>query len=161
MNDAGITSLAGGESLDKAAPAICALGSLDELNAALGLLRAGLGGTPDAARIEVLQRQVLLIGAELATGTARVAPGAVAELEQDLARRSAKLPPLHGFVLPGANELSARAHVARAACRRAEREVVRARETHPERVFPASLAWLNRLSGLLFAQARALANAPP
>lgn len=161
MNDDGTTSLTGGECLDKSAPVICALGALDELNAALGLLRAGLGATPEAARIEDLQRQVLQIGAELATGKAQLAPGAVAALEAETARGQAGLPPPRGFVLPGANELSARAHLARAAARRAEREVVRARKTHPERVFPASLAWLNRLSGLLFAQARALANAPP
>jgi cob(I)alamin adenosyltransferase len=65
---------------------------------------------------------------------------------------------LRDFVLPGANEASARAHWARAVCRRAEREGVRAREAHPERVTTAALAYLNRLSSLLFALARKLAE---
>ena len=156
MNDDGFTSLPGGRHIRKSDPLICALGSLDELNAALGLLRAALVGQPDAAQIESIQRRVLDIGAELATGRPQLAFDAAAALEDEIARRNSGLPPLRGFVLPGDSEVSARAHWARTLCRRAERELVRARESHPELVFPSALDWLNRLSALLFAMARTL-----
>jgi cob(I)alamin adenosyltransferase len=158
MNDDGMTSLAGGRRVSKADPLVCALGGLDELTAALGLLRAALAGSPDAALLETIQRQVLQIGGELATGKPLLDAAAVAALEAETARRNAALPPLHGFVLPGGNEASARAHWARAICRRAERAMVQARDAHPEQVSAPALAWLNRLSGLLFAWARTLAT---
>lgn len=154
MNDDGFTFLPGGRRLSKADPLLDALGSLDELNAALGMLRTALDSPPDAALIESLQKQVLAIGGELATGQPRLAPDAVAALETEIARREADLPPPHGFVLPGAGEASARAHLARAVCRRAERDLVRAQEAGANHVFPPALAWLNRLSGLLFAWAQ-------
>ena len=156
MNDDGFTFLPGGRRLSKADPLLDALGSLDELNAALGLLRAALGPGSDAALIESIQKQVLAIGGELATGQPRLAPAAVAALETETARRAADLPPLRDFVLPGAGEASARAHLARAVCRRAERDLVRALTAGANPAFPPALAWLNRLSGLLFAWARAL-----
>ena len=155
MTDEGFTFLPGGVRVSKADGRLDALGALDELDAALGLLRVALAGHPDAARIESSQRDLLKIGGELATGRPALAPDADAALEGEIARRNAALPPLRGFVLTGATEASARAHVARAVCRRAEREIVRVRETHPELVFPPALAYLNRLSGWLFALARA------
>ena len=154
MNDDGFTFLPGGVRISKADVRLDALGALDELDAALGLLRTALAGTPEAALIETLQRDLLKIGGELATGRPALAPEAVAALDAETARRNAALPPLREFVLAGENETSARAHVARAVCRRAEREVVRARAAHPDLVFPPALAYLNRLSGLLFALAR-------
>ena len=154
MSNDGFTFLPGGLRPPKSDPLVCALGALDELNAALGLLRAHLGGTPAAPRIEAIQRAILEIGAELSTGQPHLEMEAVAALEREIAQREAGLPPLNGFLLPGANEASARAHWARTVCRRAERELVRARESHPERVFPAALVWLDRLSSLLFALAR-------
>ena len=154
MNDDGFTFLPGGLRVSKADARLDALGALDELDAALGLLKVALAGKPDAARIASIQRDLLKIGGELATGKPALAPDAVAALEAETARRNAALPPLREFVLAGANEPSARAHLARAVCRRAERELVRVRAAHPEIVFPAALAYLNRLSGLLFALAR-------
>ena len=154
MNDDGFTFLPGGTRVSKSDVRLDALGALDELDAALGLLRAALADRPDAARIEALQRDLLKIGGELATGRPALAADAVAALETETARRNAALPPLREFVLAGASEASARAHFARAICRRAERAVVRVRETQPQLVFPPALAYLNRLSGLLFALAR-------
>ena len=154
MNDDGFTFLPGGTRVSKSDVLLDALGALDELDAALGLLRVALAGRPDAARIEALQRDLLKIGGELATGRPALAADAVAALETETARRNAALPPLREFVLAGATEASARAHFARAVCRRAERAVVRVRETQPQLVFPPALAYLNRLSGLLFALAR-------
>ena len=154
MNDDGFTFLPGGTRVSKSDVRLDALGALDELDAALGLLRAALAGRPDAARIEAIQRDLLKIGGELATGRAALAPDAGAALDAETARRNAALPPLREFVLAGASEASARAHFARAVCRRAEREAVRVREAHPQLVFPPALVYLNRLSALLFALAR-------
>ena len=158
MNDDGFTFLPGGVRVSKSDARMDALGALDELDAALGLLRVALAGKPDAARIECIQRDLLKIGGELATGKPALEASAVAALDGEIARRNAALPPLREFVVAGANEASARAHVARAVCRRAERELVRVREAHPGIVFPAGLAYLNRLSGLLFALAREAEN---
>ena len=154
MNDDGLTFLPGGVRVAKSDVRMDALGALDELDAALGLLRVALAGTPDAAVVETVQRDLLRIGGELATGRLALEAAAVAALDGEIARRNAALPPLREFILAGENEASARAHVARAVCRRAEREVVRARDAHPDLVFPPALAYLNRLSGLLFALAR-------
>lgn len=148
------TFLPGGQRFRKSDVLIGALGALDELNAALGLLRAQLAGTPDAGGIESIQRTLLEIGAELATGQPRLAADVFMSLEHETARRNAALPPANGFVLPGADEAAARAHWARAVCRRTEREFVRAWESHPDRIFPTALAFLDRLSSLLFAWAR-------
>ena len=158
MNDDGFTFLPGGVRVSKSDVRLDALGALDELDAALGLLKVALAGTPDAALAEAIQRDLLRIGGELATGRPALAPDAVAALETETARRNAALPPLREFVVAGASEASARAHAARAVCRRAERNLVRVREAHPAIVFPPALAYLNRLSGLLFALARAAEN---
>lgn len=156
MNDDGFTLLPGGRRVRKSDALIDAIGGLDELNAALGLLRAHLAGKPEATLIGSVQRDVLRIGGELATGQPKPESASVLALERETEKRNAQLPAAHGFVLPGGNEASARAHAARAACRRAERELVRAQEACPERILPPALAYLNRLSGLLFALARSL-----
>ncbi len=156
MNDDGSTFLPGGLRLPKSDPLFDALGSLDELSAALGLLRAHPAAAAETALLESLQRLLLEIGAELATGRPRLDPGALAGLERETARFAAGRPPPRAFVLPGAGEAAARAHWARAVGRRAERDLVRARAAHPDRVFPPALAALNRLSALLFAFAAGL-----
>jgi cob(I)alamin adenosyltransferase len=158
MNDDGFTFLPGGVRVSKSDARLDALGALDELDAALGLLRVSLAGRPDAAFIESSQRDLLKIGGELATGRPALDASSVAALAAETARRNAALPPLREFVLAGANEPSARAHAARAVCRRAEREIVRVRAAHPELVFAPALGYLNRLSGWLFALARAAEN---
>ncbi len=155
--DDGTTAVPGLDRINKSAPIVDALGSLDELNAALGLLRTALTERMDD-RIEALQRDVLSIGAELATGRPGLSMTAVAALERESAQLVTHLPPIHEFILPGANEPSARANWARTICRRAERAAVRLHESHPDRVTPAALAFLNRLSDWLFALARAQAH---
>jgi cob(I)alamin adenosyltransferase len=155
MNDDGFTFLPGHPRLRKSDALICAIGSLDELNAALGLLRAQLAGHADATLVEAIQRDLFRIGSELATGKAQLAAAAIVALEAETTQRKAMLPPLHGFVLPGASEVSARAHWARAVCRRAERELVWAQEFHSKCITAPTLHYLNQLSGLLFALARA------
>jgi cob(I)alamin adenosyltransferase len=158
MNDESTTSLPGGLRVRKSDALFDALGSLDELNAALGLLRAQLAGHADAALVETIQQHILQIGSELATGNPQLDSAATAALELEIEKRNAALPPLHHFVLPGASEPDARAHGARAVCRRAEREVIRIQESHPARVSAAAIPYLNRLSVLLFVLARSLAD---
>lgn len=152
--DEGHTDLPGGHRLAKNDAVFDAMGALDELSAALGLLRAATEVRENADWLESIQRDLLEIGSELATEQARLAPDAVRGLEAITSRLEEGRPTAQGFDLPGAGEGSARAHLARAICRRAERDLVRARERHPARVTPAALAYLNRLSGTLFALAR-------
>ena len=152
--DEGHTDLPKGHRMAKSDAVFDAMGALDELGAALGLVRSAAESREESAWIESIQRDLLEIGSELATEQARLAPDAVRRLEAAAARLKEGRPPAQGFDLPGAGERSARAHLARAVCRRAERDLVRARERHPARVTPAALAYLNRLSGTLFALAR-------
>ena len=159
--DNGTSSLADGHRLPKHHAAFDALGSLDELGAALGLLRAIAADASCAAQLEAIQRDLLDVGAEMAQGTPRLRPTAAEEI--DRAQRALDLPqpPASSFSLPGANELSARAHWARTVCRRAERDLVRLREISPDRATLPALAFLNRLSGLLFSMARAAEHPLP
>lgn len=154
MSDDGFTTMPGGLRLRKSDVLLDALGALDELNAALGLLRTAIAGSAESALLETIQTDLLRIGGELATGKTQLDPAALARLDGEIARRGTPRPPAADFARPGANEREARAHWARATCRRAERELVRAHDCHPDRVFPAALAYLNRLSGVLFALAQ-------
>ncbi|RME34049.1 MAG: cob(I)yrinic acid a,c-diamide adenosyltransferase [Gammaproteobacteria bacterium] len=153
--DSGQTGLADGSRVDKGGLRIEAIGAVDELNAQLGLLLAH--GLPDAIRCELdpIQHRLFDLGGELALpGTAVLGDPAVESLERALEALNAGLPPLREFVLPGGCPQAARAHVARAVCRRAERALWRLDGEEP--LNPAALRYLNRLSDLLFVVARAL-----
>lgn len=156
MNDDGFTSLPGGLRLPKSDPVFDALGSLDELGASIGLLRAALSSPPETAFLEILQRDLQLLGSELATGRPCLPAAALETLEKETAALAARLPPAHTYARPGANEPSARAHWARTVCRRSERDLVRALHAHPDLATPVTLPYLNRLSTFLFGLARAL-----
>jgi cob(I)alamin adenosyltransferase len=138
-----------------------AYGDVDELNAALGAVRAH-AGRADLDRLLVgVQRDLFAIGAQLADPRRKVASkrskaafsaAQVRRLERAIDAREAKLPPLRAFVLPGGPPTAALLHVARAVCRRAERSVVTlARESDVE---ARIIVYLNRLSDLLFVLAR-------
>ncbi|HEX2427332.1 MAG TPA: cob(I)yrinic acid a,c-diamide adenosyltransferase [Gaiellaceae bacterium] len=159
--DTGETSLGDGSRVSKLDLRIAANGTVDELNATLGLVVAG--ACPDAIRdvLERLQNELFDLGADLSVpldhdDRLRVTLGQVERLEDDCDRFNAELPELRSFVLPGGTEAAARLHVARTVCRRAEREALVAAGAHE--VNPVALAYLNRLSDLLFILARA-ANA--
>jgi cob(I)alamin adenosyltransferase len=154
--DDGTTGLPGGVRAPKSEPIFDALGSLDELTAAIGLLRCHLAKTPEASILAAIQRDLVDIGGEVATQKPNLEPGAVDRLGRERTQIEKTLPKSRTFVLPGANEGSARAHWARTVCRRAERDMVRLRDAAPDRVLPTSLPYLNRLSSLLFAMARNL-----
>ena len=159
--DRGETSLGDGSRVSKLDCRIGAFGTVDEVNAQLGLVLAG--DVPAAFRpvLARVQNELFDVGADLSVpwGIAdrlRVDDASIARLEADCDRFNAELPELRSFVLPGGTEAAARLHVARTVCRRAEREVLVAGEEVD--VNPLVLVYLNRLSDLLFILARA-ANA--
>lgn len=153
--DDGSTGLADGTRLSKDSPRIEALGAVDELNSQLGLLLTE--PLPGSLRDPLLAVQHALfdLGGELAVpGRSALTAEQVLALEQTQAALNATLPPLREFVLPGGSRAGALCHMARAACRRAERSLVRVARDEP--VSATSLKYLNRLSDLLFVMARTL-----
>lgn len=158
--DSGTTGLATGERVPKHHVRMEAIGTVDELNAQIGLLRAALlGDDPLEADLAVIQQRLFDLGAALSMpGEARFPEAVSAELEARLEACNADLPPLTSFVLPAGSEAVARCHVARTVARRAERCVTALREAEPERDAAALVVYLNRLSDLLFVFARVLAR---
>lgn len=153
--DAGTTGLADGSRVPKNALRIEAMGAVDELNSALGVLLAE--GLPDDIRacLAELQHDLFDLGGELSVpGHPVMAAAHVARLEAVLDEFNAILPPLRNFILPGGTRAAGLAHVARAVCRRAERRLVALART--EQVPPVMLQYVNRLSDLLFVLARTL-----
>jgi cob(I)alamin adenosyltransferase len=159
--DAGETSLGDGARVSKLDARIAAFGTVDEVNAAVGVVLAG--DCPDDLRgvLERVQNELFDVGADLSVpmehdARLRVSQQQVDALERDCDRFNAELPELKSFVLPGGTETAAELHVARTTCRRAEREAIAAAGSVD--VNPLVLVYLNRLSDLLFIFARA-ANA--
>jgi cob(I)alamin adenosyltransferase len=153
--DAGETGLADGSRVAKDAPRIEAMGDIDELNSAIGVLLAE--ALPDAVRacLSNTQNDLFDLGGEISVpGHPILAENHVAQLEAVLDQFNAALPALKNFILPGGSRAAALAHAARTVCRRAERRVVTLSkiETVPELAVP----YLNRLSDLLFVISRVL-----
>ncbi len=154
--DKGETGLGDGSRTRKDSLRIEAMGTVDELNAVLGLL-ACEPLPPDLAQlIQRLQHELFDLGGELCLpGMALVAEERITALEETLDALNANLGPLKDFILPGGTRAAALAHLARTVCRRAERAVVRlAAEEPPERLRDVPQRYLNRLSDLLFVLAR-------
>ena len=163
--DKGTTALGDGRRVPKDAPRIEAFGTVDELNAVLGLAAHGLDDGDAAALLRSVQNDLFDLGADLClpetsgrTRAARARPplrltaAHVRPLEQAIDRWNAPLGSLTSFILPGGTAASSWLHLARTVCRRAERRVVAlARE---ETINPQTIIYLNRLSDLLFVMAR-------
>ena len=156
--DRGETSLGDGSRVSKLDPRIGVFGTVDELNSCVGL---ALAAGPPAEVREVLarvQNELFDVGADISVpyaagdGRLRVEQASIDELERLCDRFNAELPELRSFVLPGGDELAARLHVARAVCRRAERDALAAAQEVD--LNPLVLVYLNRLSDLLFILAR-------
>ncbi len=156
--DRGETSLGDGSRASKLDPRIVAYGAVDELNSHLGVVLAE--ELPDELRavLERVQNELFDVGADLSVPFAgederlRVAQSQIDELEADCDRFNAALPELKSFILPGGERSAALIHVARAVCRRAERDALAAP------VNPQAVVYLNRVSDLLYILARS-ANA--
>lgn len=156
--DGGTTGLADRSRVPKDAPRIEAIGAVDELNSALGVLLAE--ALPDSVRacLDDVQNDLLDLGGELSVpGHAIVSKSHVERLERELDRFNAELSPLRDFILPGGSRAAALAHAARTVCRRAERRLTTL--ARKQKIAPALRSYLNRLSDLLFVVARVLNRA--
>ena len=153
--DAGTTGLADGSRVAKDAPRIEALGAVDELNSAIGLLLAEELPAEARACLNGVQHDLFDLGGELSVpGHTLMSAAHSKRLEDALDAFNAGLPALKDFILPGGSRAASLAHVARTICRRAERTLVALAKIDP--LPPPPLQYLNRLSDLLFVLARVL-----
>lgn len=156
QGDTGETGLIGGRRVSKHSPRIAAYGTVDELNALLGVARASAAPNRVDQVLDHIQNELFDVGAELADP---VPSGAISEplilrLEEMIDLFESELTPLKQFILPGGTQPAAHLHLARTVCRRAEREVVELVSDPNEKVDPRIVMYLNRLSDLLFVLAR-------
>lgn len=162
--DDGTTGLVSGPRRSKHDLRIETFGTVDEVNACIGLARVAVRGDDILdAMLARIQNDLFDLGADLATpdtGTPpayeplRILPGQIDRLEHEIDQLNADIAPLNSFVLPGGSEVAARLHLARTVCRRAERLAVALNEKTDEIISPAVVMYLNRLSDFLFVAAR-------
>jgi cob(I)alamin adenosyltransferase len=159
--DDGTTALGTGERRKKYDLRVCAYGTLDELNAAIGLVRVHNTDAPLDDLLARVQNDVFDVEADLCLaekgpGGARmtVTDAQVQWLEREIDRYNADLAPLRSFILPGGRPAAAYLHLARTICRRAERIMAELGDKSSEGVTPAALKYVNRLSDLLFVVGR-------
>jgi len=156
--DKGSTGLGDGSRVDKDHLRVETYGTVDELNSVIGLVLAADFDGPVRDCLTRTQHELFDLGGELCMpGQTLIPESYVEQLETDLDRFNAALPPLKDFILPGGSEAAARCHLARTVCRRAERLMVSLAKL--EDINDISLRYLNRLSDLLFVTARVLARA--
>ncbi|WP_296721397.1 cob(I)yrinic acid a,c-diamide adenosyltransferase [Erythrobacter sp.] len=165
--DDGTTGLVDGSRCPKFSARISAMGLVDEANSAIGLAICAIADADQRALLIRVQNDIFDLGADLATPAEnddftssemvlRIVPAQAEWIEAQIDALNERLEPLTSFVLPGGSEAAARVHVARATTRAAERAMVTLAAETP--VNPAALAYINRLSDLLFVLAR-VANA--
>ena len=155
--DNGTTSLCGGTRVAKDHPRVEAYGTLDELNAHLGLLAASLDNAATIGFIEEIENSIFNIGCHLANENCQDSPvdeSDVERLEKEIDAISTSLPQLKSFILPAGSEQAARANVCRTICRRAERQMTSLGREH--NVAPLAMVYVNRLSDYLFMLQRQL-----
>lgn len=161
--DDGTTGLVDGSRCPKNSARIAAMGKVDEANSAIGLAICALGAEAERALLTRVQNDLFDLGADLATPSPdgdftpsemvlRIIPSQSEWIEAQIDALNERLEPLTSFVLPGGSEAAARIHVARATTRAAERAMVAL--AAQDAVNPAALAYINRLSDLLFVLAR-------
>lgn len=163
--DKGETSLYGGTRVSKAAARVESYGTLDELNAFIGLAKAEISDEKVLNQLQKIQFDLFTVGSEAATPTDKlllangknrldlmISEKEITELELWMDDFDAELEPLRFFILPSGGKAAATLHVCRTVCRRAERAMVFLNET--EEVRPELIKYLNRLSDYLFILAR-------
>jgi cob(I)alamin adenosyltransferase len=158
--DKGTAGLVDGSRVSKASARMAAIGDVDEANASVGMAIALLHDDGLKEQLRRIQNELFDLGADIATpgeveGALRIIPGQVERLEREIDAMNADLEPLRSFILPGGSPEVAAFHLARTVVRRAERSAVGLSEA--DQVNPAALAFLNRLSDLLFVAARFVA----
>lgn len=159
--DDGTTGILGGTRLRKDHLRIEAYGTVDELNAQLGMLRDLEGGTAYKELIVQIQEDLFTLGSHLASDPEKnkmdlpeLNENRINDLEQQIDRWDEELPPLKNFVLPGGHPTVSQCHIARCVCRRAERATIAL--AHTSYVQEHLVRYLNRLSDLLFVFSRKL-----
>lgn len=156
--DDGTTGLQGGRRVGKQDAIIAAIGSIDEVNAALGVTRSSCQQEDLADLIQQIQSDLFALGADLSapSGVGKYARhfkcDAINRVERKIDEICDQLPPLTHFILPAGSETASRLHLARTICRRAERQCVALTEPHD--INNTTVIYLNRLSDLLFTLAR-------
>ncbi|MGL6076146.1 MAG: cob(I)yrinic acid a,c-diamide adenosyltransferase [Fimbriiglobus sp.] len=165
--DQGETGLGDGQRVQKDHPRVTAYGSVDELNAVLGLLVCYCPEIEQLAPLKTIQNDLFDLGADLCVplprenspateNQLRIVPKQVERLEKTIDGLNEKLEPLRSFILPGGTPAAAWLHMARTVCRRAERDVVTLQ--HSEPINTDAMIYLNRLSDLLFVLGRVANN---
>ncbi|MDO4164870.1 MAG: cob(I)yrinic acid a,c-diamide adenosyltransferase [Bacteroides sp.] len=158
--DKGTTSLVGGTRVSKTHARLEAYGTVDELNADLGLLVTYLQDEHDCQFVQQIQNCLFVVGSHLATDQTQttlkavsvIHPEEVAAIEGEIDRIDSLLPALSAFVLPGGSRGAAVCHVCRTVCRRAERRILTLAEQ--VEISPELLSYVNRLSDYLFVLSR-------
>jgi cob(I)alamin adenosyltransferase len=154
--DGGETGLVDGSRVSKASLRVEAYGEVDELNSWLGLVRVQLKDAELDAILGIIQNDLFIVGADLASPLSvslpRIEQSFITALEEWADIYLEELPPLKEFILPGGSEAGALLHLARTVARRAERQIVRLAAT--EEINPLTIGYINRLSDLLFVLAR-------
>lgn len=155
--DDGSTGLADGSRIAKASARIECIGDIDELNSLLGLLQAEEIDPAFASILQDIQNMLFNIGAELSLPqSSLIESNSVTRMDEWIEQFNSDLPPLKEFILPGGNRAASVCHLARAVCRRCERQLFHLSES--EAVNRHSTTYINRLSDLLFILARLLAR---
>ena len=159
--DGGSSGLVDGSRISKSSLRMCAIGEVDEANAAIGVAIAAVAPGEVADRLQRIQNDLFDAGADVATpaevdGALRIVAGQVERLEREMDEMNAALEPLTSFILPSGPAGVSALHLARAVTRRAERAAVALHEAEP--LNPHLLAYLNRLSDHLFVAARFVAK---
>ncbi len=163
--DAGTTALGSGERVSKTSVRIAAYGTVDETNAAIGMVRVQLAGSNPLvdAMLARIQNDLFDLGADLCVPDRgeklpyeplRMTDAQVKRLENEIDQMNAELSPLKSFVLPGGTPAAAALHVSRTVSRRAERLMVELAGLPNEPVSAAALKYINRLSDFLFVAGR-------
>jgi cob(I)alamin adenosyltransferase len=162
--DDGTTALGTGERRKKYDLRIAAYGTVDELNAAIGLVRLTTAGDAEIdAMLGRIQNDLFDLGADLCTPEGqskrgeqalRIVASQVERLEKEIDAMNADLQPLNSFILPGGGEAAAWLHLARTVARRAERRMTQLAAEQP--INPEAIKYINRLSDHLFVLARRL-----
>ena len=156
--DQGDTSLGDGSRVSKDNVCIHCFGSIDELNASIGFAKVLISKSHENDLISI-QNDLLNIGGELSIPTVEeplLKEERVGFLEKRIESINKQLPPLEEFIIPGGSEISARLHLARSICRRAERDIISLNNT--EKLSTVIIKYVNRLSDYLFVLARLVIN---
>jgi cob(I)alamin adenosyltransferase len=158
--DKGMTSLVGGQRVEKTNVRLEAYGTVDELNAHLGLLDAHLATEKEKRYLHLIQNQLFVLGAYLATdfskelsfNVQKITPKMIEFLEKAIDEMNLEVPEVRAFILPKGTVAAATCHVCRTVCRKAERRMLALHEINP--LETEALSYINRLSDFLFILSR-------